>query len=154
MTTLPVQTVEQADEIIRFYTLRWRIEDFHVVLKEGSKVEALQFEEEEALKNALVVYSIVAIQVLKLRYLSETQPDKPIQEVGIPVEAYKAVAQVLKKVKKIKINIVDNSTVAQFCQLITLLGTGNKKNNGMRALWRGIRDFNLIWDTYKAMFDG
>jgi hypothetical protein len=154
MTTLPVQTVEQAAEIIYFYTLRWRIEDFHVVLKEGCKVEELQFEEEEPLKNALVVYSIVAIQVLKLRYLSETQPDKPIQEVGIPVEAYKAVAQVLKKVKKIKINIVDNPTVAQFCQLITLLGTGNKKNKGMRALWRGIRDFNLIWDTYKAMFDG
>lgn len=154
MTTLPVQTVEQAAEIIHFYTLRWRIEDFHVVLKEGSEVEELQFETEEALKNALVVYSIVAIQVLNLRYLSQSQPDKPIQEVGIPVQAYKAVAEVLKKVKKIKIDIVDNPTVAQFCQLITLLGTGNKKNTGIRALWRGIRDFNLIWDTYKAFFDG
>ena len=146
--------MEQATEIVHFYTLRWRIEDFHVVLKEGSKVEELQFEEEHALKNALVLYSIVAIQVLKLRYLSEYHPDKPVQEVGIPVEAYKAVAQVLKKVKKINIDIVDNPTVAQFCQLITLLGTGNKKNTGMRALWRGIRDFNLIWDTYNFFFDG
>jgi hypothetical protein len=39
LRTLPVETLEQATEIVHFYTLRWRIEDFHVVLKEGSKVE-------------------------------------------------------------------------------------------------------------------
>lgn len=153
MTTLPVDTFEQATEIIHFYTLRWRIEDFHVVLKEGAEVENLQFEDQEALKNTIVIYSIVAIQILRLRYLSQSQPEKPIQEVGIPVQAYKVAAQFLKKVKKIKIDIVEQPTIAQFCQLITLLGTGNKKNTGIRALWRGMRDFNLIWDTYKAFFD-
>jgi hypothetical protein len=153
LTTLPVENLEQATEIVHFYTLRWRIEDFHLVLKEGSKIEELQFEEEHALKNAIVVYSLVAIQILKLRYLSEYQPEKSVQEVGVPVKAYKVVAQFIKKVKNINISIVEKPTVAHFCQLITLLGTGNKKNTGIRALWRGIRDFNLIWETFNAFND-
>jgi Transposase DNA-binding/Transposase DDE domain len=150
MTTLPVETLVQASEIIHFYTLRWRIEDFHMVLKEGCKIEELQFEEEHALKNAIVVYSIVAIQVLRLRYLSEHHPEKTLEEVGIPVKAYQAVATFIKKVKKINITIVDKPTIVQFCQLITLLGTGNKKNKGLRALWRGIREMNLLWEAFNV----
>jgi Transposase DNA-binding len=154
MTTLPVERLEQANEIIHFYTLRWRIEDFHMVLKEGCEIEQLQFEEEHALKNAIVVYSIVAIQVLRLRYLSQHYPEKPLEEVGIPVKAYQAVAVFIKNVKKINITIVDRPTIVHFCQLITLLGTGNKKNKGLRALWRGIREMNLLWEAFNFFSPG
>ena len=153
MTTLPVESLEQALEIVHFYTLRWRIEDFHVVLKEGCKIENLQLETAHALKNTIVTYSIVAIQVLRLRYLSQTQPDKPMQIMGLPCKAYQVVAHFLKKVRKIKIETVEKPTIKQFYQLITLLGTGNVKNTGVRALWRGIRDFNIIWDTFNSFND-
>ena len=48
-TTLPVNTFEDAMEVIRFYTLRWQIENFHYTLKQGAKVEELQFEEPKAI---------------------------------------------------------------------------------------------------------
>lgn len=87
---------------------------------------------------------------MRLRYLSEHQPEKPLEEVGIPVKAYQAVAVFIKKVKKINITIVDKPNIVHFCQLITLLGTGNKKNKGLRALWRGIREMNLLWEAFNV----
>jgi hypothetical protein len=150
MTTLPVETFVQAIEVIDFYVLRWRIEDFHLVVKEGFKVERLQFKTQQALRNAITIYSIAAIQLLKLRYLSETQADEPMEIIGLPVEAYQATAQFIKTAKKININIVEQPTVAQFYHLITLLGTGNPKNTGIRALWAGLKDFNIIWEAFKA----
>jgi hypothetical protein len=88
--------------------------------------------------------------VLRLRYLSQSQPNAPLHIIDIPIEAYHVVATYLEKVKKIKTQPADNPTVAQFVQLLTLLGTGNKKNTGVRALWRGYRDFVIVYDTYKA----
>ena len=83
ITSMPIQSNEAAIEAIAFYAGRWRIEDFHLVLKEGAKVERLQYESPQALKNAITLYSIVALQVLRLRYLNDTQPDLPMQVLGL-----------------------------------------------------------------------
>lgn len=150
ITSLPIENLELALEVIHFYTLRWRIEDFHVVLKQGASIEKLQFEEEHQLKNAIVVYSIVAIQVLKLRYLSETNPELPILQAGIEQQDVYIAVQYLEKVRKIKVQMPQILTIAFFCQLLALIATGNKKNTGMRALWKGYREFSLIKEIFKA----
>lgn len=150
LTSLPIENLEQALEALHFYTLRWRIEDFHVVLKQGASIEKLQFEEEHQLKNAIVTYSIVSIQVLKLRYLNETNPDLPLIESGFELEDAHIAAQYLEKVRKIKIQIPHIITIAFFCQLLALIATGNKNNTGMRALWKGFREFSLIKEVFKA----
>ncbi|AGA33135.1 transposase IS4 family protein [Thioalkalivibrio nitratireducens DSM 14787] len=41
LTTLTVTSAEQAAEILRWYRLRWRIEDWHRVLKSGCKIDEL-----------------------------------------------------------------------------------------------------------------
>lgn len=150
ITSLEVDNLEQALQVTHFYTLRWRIEDFHVVFKEGCEVEKLQFGDAPQLKNALVVFSIVAMSVLRLRYLCETQPDSLLECIGIPNEAYFVIAKYLQKVKNINVNLDTQPSILNFVHLICLLSTGNGKNTGMRALWRGYRDFVIIYDTYKA----
>lgn len=148
ITSMPIETLEQAIEVIQFYAIRWRIEDFHLVLKEGAKVENFQYEDSHQLKNALVVYAIAALQVLRLRYLSETQGDKPMEILGYSSNAFVVVATYLTKVKKVKVVVPTQPTVKDFLNLITILGSGNPKLNGVRALWRGLRDFNIIYQTY------
>jgi hypothetical protein len=148
ITSLPVQTAQQAIEAIQYYTNRWRIEDFHLVLKEGAKVEDFQYEDDHQLKNALTVYAIVAIQVLRLRCLDKTKPNHPCQILGFQPQAYEIVAEFLIKVKKVKITKQAQPTVRDFIQLLMILGTGNPKATGVRALWKGLRDFDLIYQTF------
>lgn len=148
ITSLPIQSLEQAVELIRFYAARWRVEDFHLVLKEGAKVEGFQYENPQALKNAITVHSIVALQVLRLRCLNETHAHSPMQIIGFPKDAYDCLVAFLSQVKKVKIQPAQNPTVQQFVNLIALLGSGNPKHNGVRAIWRGLRDFHLIYQTY------
>lgn len=148
ITSIPVETLEQAIEVIEFYAIRWRIEDFHLVLKEGAKVENFQYQDTPQLKNALVVYAIAALQVLRLRYLGETQGDKPMEILGYSHHAFDVIATYLIKVKKVKVSIPTQPTVKEFLNLITILGSGNPKAIGVRALWRGLRDFNIIYQTF------
>jgi Transposase DNA-binding/Transposase DDE domain len=153
ITSLPLENFAQALQVIHFYTLRWRVEDFHVVLKQGCAIEKLQFKQKHALQNLIALYSIVAVQHLRLRYLHEVQPDAPMEVLGLPAKAYSVTEQYLVKIRKIKLKTVEKPTIADFFKLIALLATGNAKNIGFRALWIGISKFQLIWDTYCAFND-
>jgi hypothetical protein len=151
LTSLKIENLDQALQTIFFYTQRWRIEEFHLVLKEGCAVEKLQLETAHALKNTLATLSIVAAQVLRLRYLSQTQGEHPMQVIGLPTTAYTVVATFLKKIRRIKVQTPEQPSLNQFIQLLAILGTGNPKNTGIRAIWRGYRDFILIFETYNAL---
>jgi len=75
LTTLPVNTTEEAQKILYYYHLRWLIERFHYTLKSGCQVEKLQLEEEERLFNALALYNVVATDILLLTYLARLMPN-------------------------------------------------------------------------------
>jgi Transposase DNA-binding len=148
ITSMPIQTAEQAIEAIQYYANRWRIEDFHLVLKEGAEVENFQYEDDHQLKNALTVYAIVAIQVLRLRCLDKTQPNESCEILGFQPKAYEIVADFLIQTKNVKIIKKTQPTVRDFVQLLMILGTGNPKATGVRALWKGLRDFYLIYQAF------
>jgi len=77
-TTMPVADFETACLIIRYYTLRWKIEQFHFALKSGCmNVERLQIDNLAALKNALTLYAVLAWRALYVTYISRVQPDEP-----------------------------------------------------------------------------
>lgn len=154
ITSLPIDSLEQAVKVIQFYAARWRIEDFHLVLKEGAAVEKLQYDTPHALKNAITMYALVALQVLRWRYLSQFQADQPMEILGIQSNDFNIVAAFIKNVKKVQIYCPENPTVKDCVQLITILGTGDPKDVGVRALWRGLRDFNLIIDTFRFAHSG
>lgn len=72
ITTLPVNSFEQAIEIIDIYAMRWIIERFFYVLKQGLRIERLQFDNFKRLSNAIKLCSIVAWYLIKITYLSKS----------------------------------------------------------------------------------
>ena len=52
LTTLAVQTQQEAERVLEWYKLRWRIEDWHRVLKSGCKVEYLGHRQGERIERA------------------------------------------------------------------------------------------------------
>jgi hypothetical protein len=77
LTTLPLASFEDACRCIYWYTLRWLVERYHLVLKTGCRVEDLQLETADRLLRAAAVFCLVAVQVLALTYLPREQPALP-----------------------------------------------------------------------------
>ena len=88
VTTLPVETAEQAMEKVRWYAQRWRIEEWHRVLKSGCRVEARQLQTAERLQRVLAVDMIVAWRILWLTKLGrgEETSKRPATEAVSPEE--------------------------------------------------------------------
>jgi hypothetical protein len=77
LTTLPINTFEQALRVIEAYSKRWLIEELHRVLKSGCRVEQIQLRHGDALLCALALYFIVAWRILYLRDSCRSAPELP-----------------------------------------------------------------------------
>ena len=72
----PVADLDDAFAILRSYTLRWRIEEFHKTWKTGAcKVESSQLRSLSALKRWSTILAAVATRIERLKQLSRQQPN-------------------------------------------------------------------------------
>ena len=79
LTTRAITTAEQAQECLRWYCLRWRIEDWHRVLKSGCRIEALQHKTAERLKRAIAINLVIAWRIMLMTLLGRECPDLPAE---------------------------------------------------------------------------
>jgi len=76
LTNLAVSSFQEACEIVRWYSLRWRIEMFFKVLKSGFRVEACRLAHGERLARYLTVMSIVAWRLFMITLIARTDPEQ------------------------------------------------------------------------------
>jgi hypothetical protein len=79
LTTCEITTAEQAQECLRWYCLRWRIEDWHRVLKSGCRIEALQHKTAARLKRAVAINLVIAWRIMLMTLLGRECPDLPAE---------------------------------------------------------------------------
>jgi hypothetical protein len=75
LTTCSISTAAQAQECLRWYCLRWRIEDWHRVLKSGCRIETLQHKTAERLKRAIAINLVIAWRIMLMRLLGRDCPE-------------------------------------------------------------------------------
>jgi hypothetical protein len=75
LTTVPVQTTQDALQRLAWYACRWGIEVWHKVLKSGCRIEARQLETAVRLKRCLTLYAVIAWRVLYATMLSRAVPE-------------------------------------------------------------------------------
>jgi hypothetical protein len=151
LTTIPVGNYWEALDIIQTYALRWQIEVFHMALKEGCAVEKLQLLTQDRLKNAIALYCIIAVQVVKTKYLAENCPEMCMTLTGFSKQDYFTLASFLLVNYGVKLPQTENPTVKLFTNAIILLAGGNPKHNGIRQLWKGFAKADTIFKTAKAI---
>ena len=71
LTTEVVTTVEMAITILRWYSYRWRVEEYHKLLKSGCQFERYRLAA-EGMKPLLGFLSVIAAELLQLTYLHRT----------------------------------------------------------------------------------
>ena len=77
LTTLDLQSVDTALNCVKWYCLRWRIEDWHRVLKSGCNAEALANKTAERLKRAIAIKLVIAWRIMLMTLLGRETPELP-----------------------------------------------------------------------------
>jgi Transposase Tn5 dimerisation domain/Transposase DNA-binding len=152
LTTIPIDTLEDAAELIQWYLCRWQIEVFFRILKSGCEIEKLQLELIDRLENAIAFFLIVAWRILFLTRLGRQCPDLPCDAV-FTADEWHAAHIVAKRSKP----PAKPPTLNKMIRLVaTFGGFLNRKGDGEpgpKTLWTGLqrlRDFVIALDAQRC----
>jgi hypothetical protein len=141
-------TREEVREVVRKYTCRWPVEEYHVTLKSGCRIEALRLESWDGLAKAVTMYTSVAARIVALRDRSRQEPDVPATVLLSQDEC----AVLLAKYGQGR--PVSGLTLGQAVLWIGRLGGHlNRRGDGppgVRTLWRGLRDLELLVEGWRV----
>ena len=79
LTTLEVATLAHAERVLQWYRLRWRIEDWHRILKSGCKVQYLGHRTGERIERAVTIKAVIAWRLAAMTLLGRETPELPAQ---------------------------------------------------------------------------
>ena len=151
LTSEPVTNGEQAQSILRWYTYRWRIEEYHKILKSGGKVESYRLAG-DSMQVFLGFLTQIAAQLLKMTYLNRTEPEASASSVLNEVQIEVLVAKSRKPLSKVDL------TVAWAIQSVARLGGylshRRKSNIGITVLWRGFLELQSLCEGWQLRSPG
>jgi len=143
LTTMPVESGEDACQMVAYYALRWRIERFHYTLKSGCQVERLQGKDAHTIINKVALYCVVAWRLMQLTYLGRTAPETPaagvLSDDELEVLGLKTGRQV--------------QTVREAIRAISVLGgfepCPSAGEPGLKVLWLGFARLQAMVDGFQ-----
>lgn len=141
-TNMPLSTQEDALKVIHYYKLRWQVESYFKVLKDGCcHVEHASLRSFERLEKYTMFFSIIAWRMLWMKFIYHTDPHLPAKTVLTDLEIEVLKVRNPDKVDKRKFK------VGEALRLIAMFGGYNNRKGdgppGNITLWRGfliIRD--------------
>ena len=132
LTTEVVADIQTGSQILRWYTYRWRVEEYHKIFKSGCQVERYRLAA-EGMKTLVGFLSVIAVELLQLTYLHRTQPLAPAIEILNPLEL-----RILKaKSPKLPKVLTVSWAVEAVARLGGYLEHRSKTPIGIQVLWRG-----------------
>ncbi|MDQ1249911.1 MAG: hypothetical protein QG597_4288 [Actinomycetota bacterium] len=136
-STEKVESTEKAVQCVREYAHRWRIEEWHKVLKSGCKIEDIIATDAEAIRRVVAISMVVAWRVMLMTLLGREQPNLPPQFLFSDIEL-----QVLSRFAQVE-GYAPPDTVAGAVLLTARLGGYRARKGdlppGVIVLWRGSR---------------
>ncbi len=140
-TTESINTTEDAQRLVRYYELRWRVEEFHKVWKsDGTEVEELRLQHCENIKRVAVIKAFIAVRLLQLQNLIQNQDSaKQIScTVYVTDLTWKLLWRKIEKGKELSKGAP--SLYWLYYGIAALAGWYDSKRNGrvgVKALWQG-----------------
>jgi hypothetical protein len=143
VSSMPIESVEQAWERVQWYGWRWLLEDFHHVLKTGCQVENRQLRSVAAQWRLLAILTPSALRLLALREVAHNAPETPATLV-ISQDVVRVVARLAKRPEQgMSANLLWR-IIASFGGYLNRKGDGPP---GWKTLWQG-------WIYIQAVLEG
>jgi hypothetical protein len=137
LTSLPVESFDDAWRILGYYEKRWIIEEWHKALKTGCRVECRQLKSKGGLERITGLLSVVAVRLLQLKSAARTNPGRPAGRV-VPLHW---IRMLVAARKRLKYTTATAMTIGEFYRELAKLGgfIGRKSDGepGWITIWRG-----------------
>ena len=150
ITSLPVDTAEDAALVIAYYCVRWMIEIYFRTLKSGCRVESLRFEKLERFERCLAVYLTIAWRTLYTVRLGREFPDLDCEAIFHPDE-WRSVYQVVKNAPPPKSPPPLQEMVRLIAQLGGYVGRPRHDEPGPKTVGLGMQrmyDITRCWRLF------
>ena len=140
LTTEKVTTEIEARTILRWYTYRWRIEEYHKILKSGCQAESYRLGG-ASMEVLLGFLTMIAAKLLKMTYLNRTAPETSARDVLSPLEI-----EVLKALrgKNLPLPLTVSWAMESVARLGGYLEHRKKSQIGITVLWRGWLELHIL----------
>ncbi|MDE3077198.1 MAG: IS4 family transposase [Chloroflexota bacterium] len=151
LTTLPVQTLDDARQCVIWYGFRWRIERLHYTLKSGGNYEKLQLQTAERLWRALAIYLVVAWRVLYVDLVGRTYPTAPCTTF-LNDDEWQALGCHHLQTPVPPAEPPDARTAVRWiAKLGGFLGRRSDGEPGVLTLWRGFRRLQDLVEMWRIL---
>ena len=146
-TNLPLSDNSSVMEIVEHYTQRWKIERFHYVLKSGLGAEKIQQRSYETIKPVLLIYSVIALYILSITYMSRVLPDLPCT-IFFDDDEWQYLYRIIHKTKKApKTPYSISEAVAYLGELGSYKRAPSDGPPGVKSIWNGLLKLYIIMDA-------
>ena len=142
LTTIDITSVKEAEQCLRWYCLRWRIEDWHRVLKSGCRIEDIAHETTERLRRAIAINLVIAWRIMLMTLLGREIPELPAEVLFSDIELRTLRAYAKKK------RLSTPSLVGEAVRLVAKIGGYLGRNHdpppGHQLLGQGYAKFQFM----------
>lgn len=146
LTTLALPSVDDVLNCVKWYCLRWRIEDWHRVLKSGCNAEELANKTAERLKRAVAIKLVIAWRIMLMTLLGRETPELPSEVMFSDLEI--KVLNAYAKKKGISLPTSLGAAVKLVAKLGGYLDRSNDPPPGHQLMWRGYTYLQLMCDGF------
>jgi hypothetical protein len=151
LTTCRIDSADQAEQCLRWYCLRWRIEDWHRVLKAGCRIDELGHDTAERLRRAIAIRLVIAWRVMLMTLLGRQAPTLPAEVLFADIEVRTLAAYARKRGWEPPTNL------GEAVRLLAIIGGYLARKSdpppGHQLLWRGYMQFHFMCLGFELLDD-
>jgi hypothetical protein len=141
LTDWPCDTFGQALRVIRAYTRRWLIEEYHKCLKSGTGIEQSQLATAQHITALLGILAVVAVRLLHTKRLATTLPQERVRPEELGPEAMTILE---KKFGRPRGGWTNQNSWVAVARLGGFLARKSDGTPGWITIWRGWRELMLL----------
>lgn len=148
LTNVPVHTLEDAVERVRWYRCRWHIEVYFKVLKTGCRLEDCRLATADRLRRFTTLLSIIAWRWYGLTHINRQTPEAPCVLVLAEHEWHALYAVIHHTTRLPDQPPTVRQAIRWIAQLGGFLGRQRDGEPGVTVMWRGwqrLHDIATIW---------
>lgn len=146
LTTVDITSPEDAVQCLRWYCLRWRIEDFHRVLKSGCRIEDIGHDTADRIRRAIAINLVIAWRIMLMTLLGRETAELPAEILFSNIELQ--VLYAYAKKKRLEPPSTLRDTVRLVARIGGYLGRKSDPEPGHQLMWQGYFQLQLMCEGF------